>query len=33
VNNFAIAPGDEGQISQEAELFYSQIKVLLGFEL
>ena len=33
VNNFAIVPGDEGQISQEAELFYSQIKVLLGFEL
>ena len=33
VNNFAIAPGDDGQISQEAELFYSQIKVLIGFEL
>ena len=32
-NSFAIAPGDEGQISQQVELFYSQIKVLLGFEL
>ena len=32
-NNFSIVPGDDGQITQEAELFYSQIKVLLGFEL
>ncbi len=32
-NNFSIVPGDDGQISQEAELIYSQIKVLLGFEL
>ncbi|MCW8806059.1 MAG: hypothetical protein OQK56_06315 [Ignavibacteriaceae bacterium] len=32
-NKFSIVPGDEGQISQEVELYYSQIKVLLGFEL
>ena len=33
VNNISIVPGDDGQISQEAELYYSQIKILLGFEL
>ena len=32
-NKFSLVPGDEEQISQQVELFYSQIKVLLGFEL
>jgi len=32
-NNIALTPEADGDISQESELAYSQIKVLLGFEL